>query len=236
MIEKATVIFLAAASSNEVVKADPAKALITNTSQLLGTVQEIVKYRPAQIIFASSEWVYASDENGKLINDIVKNESAYGRQKVAGEIIVRDICETNNIPYFNARFGIVWGNRRRGSAVESVIQMVFDSNSPDAALSVGHVKSARRFIHIDDLVDELLMISPRDTGTYDITGTEAISILDVATSASEVLGRRLNVLSVNKYPSIRLLTNSDIRQHRLNKNRDSFRERVKNHINNFYLS
>jgi nucleoside-diphosphate-sugar epimerase len=235
-VTNSTIILLAAASSNEVVRADPQKALETNTTHLLETVKEIVKYKPSQIIFASSEWVYASDEHGKLIDDFSRNTSAYGRQKIAGEIIVRDICENHGLPYFIARFGIVWGNRRGGSAVESIIQKVFESPSSDGVLTVGHAESARRFIHIEDLVYGLLKVSARMSGTYDMTGSEVINILNIVNSAGEVLGKRLKTLSENPDPSIRLLSSSDIKQPDFTIVRDSFSSRVEKHINRLYMS
>jgi UDP-glucose 4-epimerase len=157
------------------------------------------------MIFASSEWVYGDVANNEVQTedrpiDVTRMGSEYAFTKAVGEQCLRLIAKLPAVTVL--RFGIVYGPRAANwSAVESVFTNVRTKDE----ISVGAAATARRFIHVEDIVSGILAARGR-TGfeIFNLSGDTLISLGDVVSTASKLLGRDVRLLETNpSQPSIR---------------------------------
>jgi nucleoside-diphosphate-sugar epimerase len=178
--EDATIIHLAAISTNEACEQDITKAVKVNVEGTRNLVRAAVKRNAKQFILASSEWVYEGLD-GLLTEDreLAYPARTYPMSKIAAENAVRKLLPDNHTIL---RFGIVYGPRREaGSAVESIFRDI----QAERVIQCGSKDTARRFIHVEDIVSGFLA-SQGHYGTYNLTGNALASLKAVAFAASVV--------------------------------------------------
>ena len=187
------VIHLAAISTGMACKENPLRAIDVNVCGTLA-VASAARYCE-QIIFASSEWVY----HDCGINDLIwendwnlappREIGLYGFTKLAGERIVME-SGVENVTVL--RFGIVCGG-----GAKSAVDTLADGD-------IGSRRTARRFIHIEDLVDGIVAsIGLKGKHTLNLTGNRLVSLGDIA----DAKGLKV-VESDPDNPSIRNVDNS----------------------------
>ncbi len=204
--EKAVFIHLAALSTDGQCREKPHQALEIN---LLGTarlIQLANEKNAIKFIFASSEWVYPEHEKNLLQteNELLQLESLkslYAMTKLMGENVLRVTCEVSTIIL---RFGIVYGPRQQpGSAPESIALEV--SRGKD--VKVGSIKSARRFIYVDDVVEGLQLVikysKNSDFEIFNLSGRELITLEDIAMTAMSITGKKVQLIDGESTTSIR---------------------------------
>jgi len=188
--EGAVVIHLAAISTDPLCKADPLNALDINISGTLNVARACIQKNVAQLLFASTEWVYGDVANDEIqteesIIDATRIESSYAFSKLAGERILR----FSGIPNVSVlRFGIVYGPRiKNWSAVESLTDKIRKGET----LTVGSLKTSRRFIHVTDLCRGIIAaIGQTGFSIFNISGDTNITLEDIAATADKVLGKK----------------------------------------------
>jgi len=201
-----TVVHLAAMSTDSQCRNNPTGAMASN---LIGTTRVIElanQIGAAQLVFASSEWVYPELNYEKLQKecDSLKLEdltSLYAMTKLMGENLVRTICL---IPYVILRFGIVYGPRQSpGSAPESIVHKI----SKGETTSLGSGSTARRFIFIDDLVEGIcLAVDNRNklnAKVFNLSGEKLISLMAIADISKAICQASTEVIDLRSTPSIR---------------------------------
>jgi nucleoside-diphosphate-sugar epimerase len=192
------VIHLAALSTDGQCRQEPEKAVRVN---ILGTLNlaNVSKQKGAsQFIFASSEWVYG-DTNGEEVKtesspvDVATLTSVYAVTKAATEPMLRSEIAPENVT--NLRFGIVYGPRPDSwSAVERLLVDV----SEKATIQVGSVRTGRRFIYVDDLVDGILAsIGQLGFSTFNLSGNDLVTIGDIITTSARLLSRAPEVIEAS---------------------------------------
>lgn len=202
----ATLVHLAAISTDSQCKADPIGAINTN---LAGTARviDLAHTRQAQrFIFASSEWVYPESPNRHLQTEetlvsLEQLSSLYAMTKLMGENLVRSTC---NIPFITLRFGIIYGPRvKAGSAPESIAYKI--SRGED--VSIGSGGTARRFIYIDDLIDGICLTVSNElvkvNTIYNLSGDKLVSLMDVSDEVMNLLNKDIRVIEGGSTPSVR---------------------------------
>jgi len=172
---------------------------------VLGTLNMIEAAKKREVkhfIFASSEWVYGElkDRGGDTrrfegealhLNQLENN---YAVSKLISEAdLKRQFCQ-GFCPVTIFRFGIVYGPERLSSlsAVESIFNTVRFRNK----VVVGSLKTARCFVHVDDIVRGILAaISSNDSrfDIYNLTYDRPISLKEVIETSQKVLGRQVKV-------------------------------------------
>jgi len=185
------VVHLAAISRDPDCKKDPRTAFDINIQGTLNLIDACQTRNVKQIIFASSEWVYGSVNNDAAQTeedpvDVTRLTSEDALSKIVGEQVLRMAQSQNSCPVTVLRFGIVYGPRDHNwSAVESLFQTV----SQNKDVEVGSLKTARRFIHVDDICNGILSVFGR-TGfeVFNLSGDELISLGDVIAESSAVAG------------------------------------------------
>ena len=82
-------------------------------------------------------------------------------------------------------FGIIYGSRSSGSAVESLYNQVKTQD----VITTGSARTARRFIHVDDIVSGILAcVGRKGFETFDLTGDRLITLGEVIETSAKVLG------------------------------------------------
>jgi nucleoside-diphosphate-sugar epimerase len=205
--ENATIIHLASLSTDGACKANPILALDANLRATKLILENAVKSKASHFVFASSEWVYP--ELSKVISQRETDElkltslnSLYAMTKLFGESLIR---VDPIIPYTILRFGIVYGPRfPPGSAVESIAWKIYS----DEEVKVGSKNTARRFIHVNDLVNGILKcikIGPSllNQNIINLSGAELVSLENVANVSNEILKKTTRIIETGGTSSIR---------------------------------
>jgi nucleoside-diphosphate-sugar epimerase len=205
MPEGATVVHLAAISRDPDCRSDPRLAFEVNVGGTANVLAAAMRRRAAQIVFASSEWVYGevsgdSVQSESQAIDVTAIKSEYALTKIAGEQYLRLVSKLPATTVL--RFGIVYGPRSDNwSALESLVNSVL--HKPE--ISVGALATARRFIHVEDIVSGILSANGR-TGfeIFNLSGDRPISLGEVIAEAAGVSGLHPKIAETNPgNPSIR---------------------------------
>jgi len=208
-----TIIHLAAISRDADCKRN---VLLTFKSNVLGTLNLIdiaKKNKIKNFIFASSEWVYDSFENKKEkkesdIIDIKKITSEYALSKLVSENNQRQFYEVNKkTNIIILRFGIIYGNRKNNwSAVESL----FDKVKNKEIITVGSLKTARRFIHVKDICSGIIAsINIKGFHIINLQGKKLITLQEIIKKTARLLNIKYVVKEANKNkPNIRKISNN----------------------------
>lgn len=184
-------IHLAAISRDPDCRADPKTAFDINVTGTLNLIDAARKRGVKQFIFASSEWVYGDVRNDEVqvedqSIDVTAMRSEYALTKVVGEQCLKLAHGQGLCPVTVLRFGIVYGPRPGGSAVEAL----FNSVRTKDEVTVGSLKTARRFIHVEDIVSGILASVGRSGfEIFNLSGDRLISLADVIEASKRVLGR-----------------------------------------------
>lgn len=203
--EAATIVHLAAISRDPDCRADPQTAFDVNVLGTLNVAAAAQKRNARQFIFASSEWVYGDVRNDQAQVeqqpiDVTAMKSEYALTKVVAEQGLR--LTAKQLPVTILRFGIVYGPRRTNwSAVESLFNAVRTQDE----VKVGALKTARRFIHVDDIVSGILAACERPcSDTFNLSGDRPISLGEVIEESVKLTGRTPKIVeTAAAQPSIR---------------------------------
>ena len=206
--EGATVVHLAAISRDPDCRADPRTAFDVNVNGTLNVASAAEKRKAAQLIFASSEWVYGDVANDgvQLENhpiDVTQMKSEYALTKIVGEQVLRLTCKLPAVTVL--RFGIVYGPRPSNwSAVEALFNAVRERD----AVSVGSLATGRRFIHVDDIVSGILKsVERKGFEIFNLSGDKIVTLGEVVAQSSELLKRRPPIEEKN--PTVVSIRNPD---------------------------
>ncbi len=205
-----TIIHLAAISNSK----DCEKDLINcYKSNILGTVNILnfaKKKGIKKIIFASSEWVYGNKVNLNSLNrnlNLNKISDNYSLSKILCEKIIN---KSKFLMHVILRFGIIYGERKHGSALESITSSYFRNS----VVKVISKKSARSFIHVNDIVDAIIKsLKIKKNSTLDIQGPELVSVKQILDLLIKKYPKKIKIreLSPNNY-SIRKINYNSIRK------------------------
>lgn len=211
--EGAIVVHLAAISRDPDCHTDPRSAFDINVSGTLNVAAAAQKRKAAQLIFASSEWVYGDVRNDEvqLENrpiDVTAMKSEYALTKIVGEQCLKLTCTLPAVTVL--RFGIVYGPR---TANWSAVENLFNAVRTQDEIKVGALKTARRFIHVDDIVAGILACRGRSGfEIFNLSGDRPVSLGDVIDTSAKLLNRRPKVIeTVPNQPSVRNPDNAKAR-------------------------
>ncbi len=209
----ATVIHLAAVSTDSLCKADPLSGFDVNITGTLNLARAAALRGASQLVFASTEWVY-----GDVSNDAVQTEEqpidlgaiqgSYAAGKLVGETVLR-LSGLADVTVL--RFGIVYGPRvNNWSAVESLLDKVLRGEP----VTVGSARTSRRFIFVTDLCAGIEAALGR-TGfeIFNLTGDQNVSLGDVICTAAQAFGKNPAFAeTAPDRPSVRNPPNSKARE------------------------
>jgi nucleoside-diphosphate-sugar epimerase len=201
------IIHLASLSTDGACRENPLLAIDANIRATALVLDNAIKAKATQLIFASSEWVYP--ELPKVATQSEQDElkltslnSLYAMTKLFGESFLR---VDSKVPKTVLRFGIVYGPRfPPGSAVESIAWKIYS----DEEVKISSRKTSRRFIHVNDLINGILKcteINPSilNQKIINLSGAELISLNDVVDMSNKILGKSNQITENGSSPSIR---------------------------------
>jgi UDP-glucose 4-epimerase len=209
----ATVIHLAAVSTDSLCKADPLSGFDVNISGTINLARAAAVRGASQFIFASTEWVYGDVGNAAVQTedqpiDLGAIQGSYAVSKLVGENVLR-LSGLQNVTVL--RFGIVYGPRLKNwSAVESLVEKVYKAEP----INVGSLNTSRRFINVSDLCSGILASLGRSGfEIFNLTGDSNVSLRDVIDVAGRVLGREVKPSeTAPETPSVRNPPNDKAKQ------------------------
>lgn len=205
-----TVVHLAAVSRDPDCRADPQAAFAVNTVGTLNLFGAACRRNVRQFIFASTEWVYGDVRNDEVQVesqpiDSMAVRSIYALTKIAAEQSLKLTRQDTAIDVTVLRFGIVYGSRADNwSAVESLFNAVRTKDE----VSAGSLGTARRFIHVDDIVTGILAArGRRGFETFNLSGDRLVTLGEVVETSARLLGRTPRVAETA--PQARSVRNPD---------------------------
>jgi nucleoside-diphosphate-sugar epimerase len=191
------VIHLAALSRDGDCRGKAYPCFDANVMGTLNLIEAAQRRGARQFIFASSEWVYDSFEDGvaKQEDDVIniaRLTSEYALSKLVSEANLRQKHQQGFCPVTILRFGIVYGPRKANwSAVESL----FNSVSTQDELTVGSLKTGRRFIHVSDIASALIAAIGLDGfEVINIQGQKMITLGEVIETSKKLVQRNPKIV------------------------------------------
>ena len=188
------IIHLAALSRDADCKDKAYECFDVNVIGTLNLIKAANKKNVKQFIFASSEWVYndfteneEKDENE--IIDASKHTSEYALSKIVSEINLKQQFMNKFCSVTILRFGIIYGPRKNNwSAVESIAHNVKESQE----VTIGSRKTGRRFIHINDIIQGIILaIGIKGFNIINLTGNEIVSLDEIIHTSEKVFNKKV---------------------------------------------
>jgi UDP-glucose 4-epimerase len=183
---------LAAVADVNNVAADPTGSVSLN---VLGTANVLEAARQNQcrrVILASTVWVYGAARE-TVVDEGVTFDPAltghvYTTTKIASEMLCHDYNTLWQVPFTVLRYGIPYGPRMRPSLVIPIFMRKAVSGEPMTVAGDG--SQNRKFVYVEDLADaHVLALAPEaENQTYNIDGSEEVTILRIAETVHRLLG------------------------------------------------
>ena len=211
--ERATVVHLAAVSRDPDCRSDPKGAFDMNVTRTLNVALAAQQRHASQLIFASSEWVYGDVSNHEVQRedssvDVTSMTSEYALSKIVAEQLLK--LSFSSLAVTVLRFGIVYGPRPSNwSAVEHLFEAVRTKDE----VTVGALATARRFIHVNDIVSGILASRGRNGfEVFNLSGDRPVTLGEVIEESRRLLGREVLITEkAPNQPSVRNPDNSKAR-------------------------
>ena len=209
------VVHLAAISREQDCVNNEIKCFDVNISGTINLMDAIIKKKISKIIFASSEWVYDKETSIKPIDekhfiDSNKISSSYGLSKLLGENLIKNICENKGINYQILRFGIIYGEREKNwSAVENLFFSVLKSKN----IEIGSKKTARCFIHVDDICEAIIQsLKQKESNIFNVQFDRPITLEEIINLSCSVLKKKVLIKEdKTAAPSVRNISSKKIK-------------------------
>jgi len=140
-----------------------------------------------KIIITSSAAIYQNSDNPVDEKSITKSLSPYGQSKLDMEKIIIQ----SKINYSILRLFNVYGNGFTSGVIANFKKNVSENNS----LTIfGDGKATRDFIHIDDVIDGIILSMKSTFGIYNIASGNGTSISNLAKLFIQLSGKSLKII------------------------------------------
>ena len=193
-------IHLAALSRDSDCKNKAIECFDVNVMGTLNLIKAAQLQNVKQFIFASSEWVYdkfidSEEKNEDSEINIANHNSEYALSKLISESNLRQQYDHGFCNVTILRFGIIYGPRKSNwSAVESILNQVKNQDK----VSVGSLKSGRRFVHVLDIVKGITnSFGLEGFNIINLTGNQINTLKDIVDTSQLVLDKKIDVLENN---------------------------------------
>jgi nucleoside-diphosphate-sugar epimerase len=192
------VVHLAAVSRDQDCASDLDRALSINVGATWNVLEAARARGVPQMIFASSEWVYG-DVAGQDVQredapiDVNKLTSTYAMTKIFAERLLDAAWQADPRTAVTVlRFGIVYGPR---PADWSAVEHMFNQVKAGEVVVRGSLKTARRFIHVDDVCRGILSaVGHTGFDVFNISGDSLVSLADLIDASAALIGRMPTVV------------------------------------------
>jgi len=175
---------------------------------MLGTahVLEAARINGVQrVYFASTVWVYNGTPNGVPLDETVPfylNGAGhiYTSSKMASEMICHNYYQLYKVPFTILRLGIPYGPRMREELLIPTFIKKALAGQPLTIAGAGH--QYRNFIYVQDMAEAhvLAMEEIAMNQTYNLEGSQKITVLEVAQGIKEIIGEHVRIEFVPERP------------------------------------
>ncbi len=174
-------------------------------NNILGTVnifEAAMIKKVKHFIFASSEWIYGDfNSNKELLEDsfidLKSINSEYALSKLVSECYLKQYYLKYLIPTTILRFSIVYGpDNKHQTAVESLFNSIKIGNK----VSVGSLKTARRFIHVEDVASGIITsFSKKRLGfeIYNLSYNKLIALKEIIETSAKLLRVKPTIIELD---------------------------------------
>jgi len=194
------VYHLAAVSNVNEAFANPLLAERVNSGGTINLLEASRRNDIKRFIYASTVWVYDNCKGEQPFTEeqqLASPKHLYTATKVAGEMLVRSYTELYGTNHTILRYGIPYGPRgRRGTVVTTFLENAMKG----IPLRIyGDGSNYRYFLYVTDLVsgNVLALDKKASNQTYNIEGSEKITVLRIVETIQRLLGREV---AVERYP------------------------------------
>ncbi|HUZ92831.1 MAG TPA: NAD(P)-dependent oxidoreductase [Candidatus Paceibacterota bacterium] len=194
------VVHLAALSRDQDCAGKAYECFNVNVMGTLNVMRAAKAKNAKQSIFASSEWVYEKfvgdeEKDEEAFIDIAGHTSEYALSKLVSEANLREEYKHGFMPTTIFRFAIIYGPRKTNwAAVESVMSAVKNSDT----VTVGSLKSGRRFLHVSDIARGITAAFGRtDFQIINLSADKLVRMEDIIRESEKIFGKKVKIIELN---------------------------------------
>lgn len=197
------IMHLAALSRDPDCKNKGYECFENNVMATLNLINAAEIKKAKQFIFASSEWVYDNCSENEIkieesIINIANHTSEYALSKLVSENNLRQKFQHGFCDVAVLRFGIIYGPRKEGSAVESLFNQVREKDE----IEVGSLGNARHFIYVSDIAAGIIKsIGLKGFNIINLEGDNLITLGDIIETSKKILDKNPKI--TEKTPEIK---------------------------------
>ena len=166
---------------------NPENTFQTNVQGTQNIIDSCKSHNISKIIVTSSASVYQSSDKSISETNTTKPSSPYGQSKLSMEKITTE----SKINYSILRLFNVYGTGQ-SSGVIAKFKKNISENIPITIFGDG--EAIRDFIHIDDIVDGIILSMKSASGIYNIASGNGTSITDLAKLLIELFGKNSKIV------------------------------------------
>jgi len=185
------IVHLAAVSSHQQSIEEGSKVYDINIRGLVNIIKFAKKKKVRKFILISTEWVYENNSNNLTIDPSLY-ESEYSLTKYIAENILK---KTKGITNIILRLGIVYGNNPKySSTIDKICKDILDKKK----IKVGSLKTARKYLHVLDVVDAILQsLKLNESTIIDIQGQKLINFKKILNTFSKIINKKIDIKEIN---------------------------------------
>jgi len=183
---------LAAVADVNNVAADPTGAVALNVLGTANVLEAARRNELRRVVLASTVWVYGAAREDRVDEtttfDVAATGHVYTSTKLAAEMLCHDYWTLYKVPFTVLRYGIPYGPRMRPALVIPIFMRKALAGEPLTVAGDG--SQHRKFVYVEDLADaHVLALAPEaENQTYNLDGTEEVTILRIAETVTKLLG------------------------------------------------
>jgi len=166
---------------------NPENTFQTNVQGTQNIIDSCKSHNISKIIVTSSASVYQSSDKSISETNTTKPSSPYGQSKLSMEKITTE----SKINYSILRLFNVYGTGQSSGVIANFKKNILE-NIP--IIIFGDGEAIRDFIHIDDIVDGIILSMKSASGIYNIASGNGTSITDLAKLLIELFGKNSKIV------------------------------------------
>ena len=172
---------LAAKTSSAMSEKYPADCFKTNVNGTYNLTQWAQRFKPRSIVFTSSMSVYGKIANNVHENALCKPISNYGKSKLLGEKIIKDLSSKKTKVKILRLFNVYGPNQNFDNLKQGMLSIYLAQIFRKGKLTVtGSLNRYRDFIYIDDVVNGLVKcVNFKNHDTFNIGSGCRLKVKDL---------------------------------------------------------
>ena len=172
----------------------------------LGTINVVKlaqKLKVKKLIYNSSMAVYGNQELASEKHNKLNPISFYGVSKLTGELYTKLIYEHSNIPYTIFRLFATYGSGQDlKNKHQGILSIYLDQALNNDTIEItGHKNRVRELIHVDDVVEALMLSFNLKTNNniYNVSNSERLTPEIIIEGISKALNKPLKIKELGGY-------------------------------------